>query len=453
MVTRAKAGIRCPNPKYALATTATPAPPALPPAQLRDPAWTAAMQDEFEALQRNRTWTLVDRPHGGRVLSGKWVFKYKLRSDGTPERHKARWVLRGDRQRPGIDLGETFTPVVKPATIRVVLTLFASKKWPANQLDVSNAFLHGQLHEKVYCQQSVGFVDPDQPDAVCLLDRYLYGLRQAPRAWFTSFTDYVKHIGFVQTRSDSSLFLLRDSTGVVAYLLLYVDDMVLAAKTPALLHASIKKLQSAFAVKDMGALAYFLGVDVRRTTEGFFLSQEQYVDDLLEHAGMKNCKAAADASFFRSIAGVLQYLTLTRPDIAYAVQQLCLHMHAPHDIHVAMLKRVLRYIKGTPQIGIQLRAMTSPTLTAYSDADWPGCPDTRRSTSGFCVFLGDALVSWSSKRQTTVSRSRVQAQELSTAAWRTPSPSARGCVLSSAISAVRCLPRQSSYVTTSPLST
>jgi hypothetical protein len=261
------------------------------------------MQDEFEALQRNRTWTLVDRPHGGRILSGKWVFKYKLRSDGTLERHKARWVLRGDRQRPGIDLGETFTPVVKPATIRVVLTLFASKKWPANQLDVSNAFLHGQLHEKVYCQQSVGFVDPDQPDAVCLLDRYLYGLRQAPRAWFTSFTDYVKHIGFVQTRSDSSLFLLHDSTGVVAYLLWYVDDMVLAAKTPALLHASIKKLQSAFAVKDMGALAYFLGVDVRRTTEGFFLSQEQYVDDLLEHAGMKNCKAVHEELQSRRYSG------------------------------------------------------------------------------------------------------------------------------------------------------
>jgi histone deacetylase 1/2 len=234
--------------------------------------------------------------------------------------------------------------------------------------------------------------------------------------------------------------------------------MVLAAKTPAPLHASIKKLQSAFAVKDMGALAYFLGVDVRHTTEGFFLSQEQYVDDLLEHAGMKNCKAvatladaksklsvsdgtpvsAADASFFRSIAGVLQYLTLTRPDIAYVVQQLCLHMHAPHDIHVAMLKRVLRYIKGTPQIGIQLRAMTSPTLTAYSDADWLGCPDIRRSTSGFCVFLGDALVSWSSKRQTTVLRSSAEteyrgvANAVAVCSWMRSLLGEFGCALPSA---------------------
>ena len=359
-----------------------------------------------------------------RVITGKWVYKYKLRADGSLERYKARWVVRGDTQRPAIDFGETFTPFMKPATIRTVLTLVASKKWPAHQLDVSNTFVHGHLQEKVYYQQPVGFVDPERPDAVCLLNRSLYGLRQAPRAWFTSFTDFVKSIGFVQTRSDSSLFVLRGSSGaVVAYLLLYVDDMVLAASSPALLRDIVNKLKSTFAIKDMGPLAYFLGVDVHRTGDGFFLSQAQYVDDILERAGMLNCKPVAtpadtkpkqsisdgkpvspsDALFFRSIAGALQYLTLTRPDIAYAVQQLCLHMHSPHDIHVAMLKRVLRYVKGTPSIGIQLRAMTSPTLTAYSDADWAGCPDTRHSTSGFCIFLGDALVSWSSKRQTTVS--------------------------------------------------
>ena len=134
------------------------------------------MQSEFDALQRNNTWTLVDRPPGVRVITGKWVYKYKLRADGSLERYKARWIVRGDTQRPGIDFGETFTPVVKPATIRTVLTLVASKKWPAHQLDVSNAFLHGHLQEKVYCQQPVGFVDPERPDAVCLLNRSLYGL-------------------------------------------------------------------------------------------------------------------------------------------------------------------------------------------------------------------------------------------------------------------------------------
>jgi histone deacetylase 1/2 len=385
------------------------------------------MEAEFAALQRNQTWTLVERPPGAKVISGKWVFTHKFGADGTLDKYKARWVVRGDLQREGIDFGETFTPVVKPATIRSVLTVIASKQWPAHQLDVSNAFLHGNLSERVYCQQPAGFVDPDRPDAVCLLSRSLYGLRQAPRAWFTRFMEFVTSVGFTQCRSDSSLFILLTATGT-AFLLLYVDDMVLSASSDTLLKHIIAKLRSVFAIKDMGPLRYFLGVDVKRSSEGFFLSQANYVEDLLERAGMSNCKEAAtpadarakvsaedgrplsDGSFYRSMAGALQYLTLTRPDIAFAVQQVCLHMHAPRDVHLTMLKRILRYIKGTPRLGILLRASTSTTLTAYTDADWAGCPDTRRSTSGFCVFLGDSLVSWSSKRQTTVSRSSAEAE-------------------------------------------
>lgn len=170
--------------------------------------------------------------------------------------------MRGFNQRPGVDFGETFTPVVKPATIRTVLSVIASKGWPAHQLDVSNAFLHGHLQEQVYCQQPVGFVDPQRPDAVCLLSRSLYGLRQAPRAWFTRFVTFITSIGFKQARSDSSLFVLHTSAGM-AYLLLYVDDMVLSASTTALLQLIVNKLRSEFAVKDMGDLKFFLGVDVR----------------------------------------------------------------------------------------------------------------------------------------------------------------------------------------------
>lgn len=175
----------------------------------------------------------------------------------------------------------------------------------------------------------------------------------------------------------------------------------------------------------MGPLSYFLGIDVRQTADDFYLSQAQYVDDILDRAGMQNCKpvptpantkpkqsvldgqpvSTMDASYYRSMADALQYLMVTRSDIAYVVQPLFLHMHAPHDIHASMLKRVLRYIKGTPTIGVHLRGSPSTTITTYSDADWVGFPDTRRSTSGFCVLLSDALVSWSSKRQTTVSRS------------------------------------------------
>ncbi|XP_066395941.1 uncharacterized mitochondrial protein AtMg00810-like [Miscanthus floridulus] len=209
---------------------------------------------------------------------------------------------------------------------------------------------------------------------------------------------------------------------------LYVDDMILSASSTGLLQHIVKRLQDAFKVKDMGPVHHFLGIGVRRTGNGFFLSQTQYAEDLLERAGMANCKSVAtpadmkgkasatdgtlidDATSYRSLAGALQYLTITRPDIAYAVQQVCLHMHAPRDVHLTMLKRILRYVKGTAHLGIQLHAISSPTITAYSDADWVGCPDTRRSTSGFCVFLGSSLISWSSKRQTTVSRSSAEAE-------------------------------------------
>jgi hypothetical protein len=262
---------------------------------------------------------------------------------------------------------------------------------------------------------------------VCLLSRSLYGLRQAPRAWNDRFVAHVTSLGFVQSKADSSLFIYNHH-GAKAYLLLYVDDMILSASTAPLLRHVIARLHAAFAVKDMGPIKHFLGITVRRSAEGFFLTQCSYAEELLERAGMSNCKPVAtpadtngkvsasegnllaDATTYRSIAGALQYLTITRPDIAYAVQQVCLHMHSPRDVHNTMLKRILRYIKGTTALGVQLRTASTPTITAYSDADWAGCPDTRRSTSGFCVFFGDSIVSWSSKRQTTVSRSSAEAE-------------------------------------------
>ena len=234
-------------------------------------------------------------------------------------------------------------------------------------------------------------------------------------------------MGFVQSKADSSLFVYHHN-GATSYLLLYIDDMILLASTATLLRHIINRLQDAFAVKDMGLVRYFLGINVRRTSAGFFLSQASYAEDLLERAGMANCKPVAmpvdtkskasstdgklidDVTSYWSVAGALQYLTITRPDIAYAVQQVCLHMHAPRDVHQTMLKRVLRYVKGTTTLGIQLRSAPTAMITAYSDADWAGCPDTRRSTSGFCVFLDNSLISWSSKRQTTVSRSSAEAE-------------------------------------------
>ena len=385
------------------------------------------MQEEFDALLRNRTWQLVPRPRHANVITGKWVFKHKLRPDGTLDRYKARWVVRGFRQRAGIDFTDTFAPVVKPGTIRTVLHLAVSRAWPVHQMDVSNAFLHGHLEEQVFCQQPTGFVDPALPDHVCLLSRSLYGLKQAPRAWYQRIAAFLHQLGFRSTRSDASLFVYHQGSDT-AYLLLYVDDIILTACTAGLLSQLTARLRAEFAIKDLGPLHYFLGVEVVRRPDGFFLHQRKYAHELLERAGMLNCKPAAtpvdtkaklsatdgspasDAAFYRSIVGALQYLTLTRPEIQYAVQQVCLHMHAPRDVHWAAVKRILRYVCGTMDLGVTLHASADTALTAYSDADWAGCPDTRCSTSGYCVYLGISLISWSSKRQPTVSRSNSEAE-------------------------------------------
>ena len=189
------------------------------------------MEEEHAALLRNQTWDLVPRPPRSNVVTGKWIFKHKLQADGSLERYKARWVLRGFTQRPGVDFDETFSPVVKPATVRTVLSLALSRRWPIHQLDVKNAFLHGTLSETVYCAQPPGFEDPARPDFVCRLNRSLYGLKQAPRAWYSRFATYLLSLGFVEAKSDTSLFVYRRGTNTI-YLLLYVDD-ILTGYSPA----------------------------------------------------------------------------------------------------------------------------------------------------------------------------------------------------------------------------
>jgi len=159
---------------------------------LADPQWRAAMEDEYQALIDNDTWRLVPRPPGANVVTGKWIYKHKFHSDSSLARHKARWVVRGFTQRHDIDYDETFSPIVKLATIHVVLSIATSRSWPIHQLDVKNAFLHGHLEETVYCQQALGFVDPAHPDHVCLLHRSLYSLKQAPRAWYQRFATYLR---------------------------------------------------------------------------------------------------------------------------------------------------------------------------------------------------------------------------------------------------------------------
>jgi hypothetical protein len=275
--------------------------------------------------------------------------------------------------------------------------------------------------------QPPGFRDPQYPEHVCLLKKSLYGLKQAPRAWYQRFTDYVATLGFSHSTSDHSLFIYHHGNDT-AYILLYVDDIILTASSDALRDCIMSKLSSEFAMKDLGPLSYFLGISVTKHPGGLFLSQRKYAKEIIERAGMSSCKPSPtpvdtkaklsgssgnpyhDPTEYRSLAGALQYLTFTRPDISYAVQQVCLFMHDPKTQHMSALKRIIRYIHGTIDFGLHLYPSSISKLVSYTDADWAGCPDTRRSTSGYCVYLGDNLISWSAKRQHTLSRSSAEAE-------------------------------------------
>lgn len=427
MTTRGQAGIVKPKKIFTLYTSSVSRLPTSPQKALLDPNWNPSMTEEYDAQIRNKTWRLVPRPANANVINSMWLYKHKYGADGEHKRHKSRLVANGKTQEEGVDYDETFSPVVKPATRRAVLDVALNRGWEVKQLDVKNAFLHGTISEDIYMHQPPGFVDKKHPHYVCKLEKALYGLKQAPRAWNARFSQYLLKLGFVTTRSDASLFAYAHN-GELAYLLLYVDDIILTGSSKGLLDRITSDLKTEFPMSDMGSLKFFLGIKVDYNKSGIFLSQQQYATDIIQRAGMVDCKPistpadvnsklAADngprvdnPTHYHSLAGALQYLTFTRPDIAYAVQQVCLFMHDPRQVHLTALKRIIRYVQGTKDHGLQMYKSSISNLTAYSDADWAGCPDTRRSTSGYCVYLGDNLISWSSKRQPTVSRSSAEAE-------------------------------------------
>jgi len=396
---------------------------------LQEPEWRATMSEEFSALSQTQTWTLVPRPHGTNIVDSKWIFKTKHRPDGSVEKHKARLVARGFTQQHGIDYGDTFSPVVKPATIRLVLSLAVSRGWTLRQIDVSNAFLHGFLSEDVYMQQPSGFEDARYPTHVCKLQRAIYGLKQSPRAWYACLSARLLQLGFVPSKADTSLFIFNQA-GVQVFMMVYVDDIVIVGSTSVAVEGLVRSLSDTFPIKDLGTLEYFLGLEASYNSGGMTLMQRKYTLDLLHRVNMENCNPTStpmvtterlardtgallgteDSFRYRSVVGSLQYLTLTRPDISFAVNKVCQFLSQPTEVHWEAVKRILRYVKGTLDTGLRIRKSSQQNISIFTNADWTGCVDDRRSTSGFAVFVGLNLVSWSSKKQPTVSRSSTEAE-------------------------------------------
>ena len=316
---------------------------------------------------------------------------------------------------------------MKSTSIRVVLSIALSKGWPIRQIDFNNAFLNGDLTETIFMTQPEGFC-VGGPQLVCRLNKALYVLKLAPRAWFSKLQSALLSIGFNYGKCDCSLFI-KVTPHYTLYVLVYVDDVIITGSTQQAISQLIQNLHSTFSLKDLGLLHYFSGIEAKPTTKkGLLLSQTKYIYDLLVKASMSDCKLSTtpmssslkltksgsepfnNPSLYKSIVGALQYTTITRPEIAFSVNKVCQFMHQPLQSHWQAVKRRLRYLKGTINLGLHLRPCSSIYLHAFCDVDWGSDLDDRRSTSGSCVFFGDSLVTWFSKKQPVVSRSSIEAK-------------------------------------------
>ena len=383
------------------------------------------MYEEISALTRTGTWELVDLPLGVVPITCKWIFKIKTKSDGNIERYKARLVARGFQQEYGRDYDETFALVAHMTTVRILTAIAAQRQWNIYQMDVKNAFLHGELKEEVYMLPPPGVEVPS--GQVCHLRRALYGLKQAPRAWFERFTSVLIVVGFKQSDPEPSLFFHQSDRGRTM-ILLYVDDMLITGDDEEYITFVKGKLSEQFMMSDLGYLHYFLGIEFSRSSDAYFLSQHRYAMDLLERSGLTDTRTACtpmelnlklrpndgtlleEPSRYRHLVGSLVYLGVTRPDIAHAVHILSQFVSAPTSVHFPHLLRVLRYLRGTDSRGLFYGSLNSPVLRAYSDATWTSEPIFRRSVTGYCIFLGDSLIAWKSKKQTSVARSSAESE-------------------------------------------
>lgn len=390
--------------------------------------WRRAMDDEMNSIEKNQTWELTDLPDGAKCIGVKWIFKTKLNEHGKVNKFKARLVAKGYSQKHGIDYTEDYAPVARMDTVRTILARAAQKGWIVYQLDVKSAFLHGVLEEDVYVQQPNGYEAEGHEEKVYKLHKALYGLKQAPRAWFSRIEEYFIKAGFVKSQNEETLFLKSNKHGDILMVSVYVDDLIYTGDNMSMMEEFKRSMQREFDMTDLGKMRYFLGLEVLQTSQGTHISQLKYALEILRRFEMEGCNAVCnpmvpgnklemdregepvDEILYKQIIGSLMYITTTRPDLQFSVSLLSRFMSSPTKLHMQAAKRVLRYLKGTMDYGIWYKRGGAGDVVVYTDSDFAGDIDSRKSTSGYVFLMDEAAVAWLSKKQPIVTLSTTEAE-------------------------------------------
>lgn len=399
--------------------------------------WKAAMNAELSTLRENNSWEVVPLPDGRTQTKGKWVFTLKQGKTHNDVQFKARYVACGYSQKQGIDYDETFSPTTRFTSIRALLQKAANEELHIHQMDVKGAYLNAPIDKEIYVQQPIGFeVRSDSGRQLsCLLRKSLYGLKQSGRNWHHTLTEYLRAEGFEASKVDPCTYTKSFAEGDRITLLFWVDDILIAGSKLNTIQEVKNIMAKNFRMDDRGELKWFLGIDFSRTDDGYIMSQERYINNLLEKFNMSNCNAVSTPAVqgvtlqkpegdtnttfpYREGVGSLIYLmTGTRPDISWITSKLSQYLSSHDDSHIAALKRVFRYLKGTLSHCIKFTKNSSSQLTGYADADWANDVDDRRSTTGYVFTLGDngTPISWSTKKQPTVALSSCEAEYMALA--------------------------------------
>lgn len=396
--------------------------------------WLTAAECEINAHTKNKTWLLVRRPDEQNVIGSRWVFKVKYKANNEVDKFRARIVAKGFNQVKGVDYTDSYSPVIRQQTVRMLYSIVVNKNWSLHHMDVKTAFLNGDLHETVFMEQPDYFAT-DKQNFVCHLQKSIYGLKQSAKSWNSKLTDFLVENGFKAMYSDECLFYLN-MVDHVALIAIYIDDVLITASHLDHITKVKQMLSKRFEMVDLGEISYFLGMEVRCTSSNLIqLKQETYLVNILSKLGMKDCKPAnipCEANHktvetdelhqfedYRSAVGSLMYLMVSsRPELAFIIGHLSQHLENPMKDHYLLLKRVLRYVKGTQSYCLHFESSKTEhlVLQAFSDASWGSDEFDRKSITGYAIFLNKCLISWKSQKQPLVALSSAEAELIALAA-------------------------------------